>query len=451
MRTRFAPSPTGRLHIGGARTALFAYLWAKKEKGEFMLRIDDTDRERSRKEYEDDIKNALKWLEIEWDLESRQSERLERYKEVAYKLLEEGYAYRCLCTPEELEEKRKLALKQGKKPMYDGTCRERKDFPNRPFAIRFKVPQDLKISFQDLILGRISFDASEIEDFIILRSDGNPTYNLSSVVDDIDFKITHIIRGDDHVSNTPKQILVFNALKATHPEFAHLPTILGPDRTRLSKRHGAISILELRNSGYVAEAVVNHLARLGWSYGDQEVFSMDELVEKFSLKDVGRSPASYNPEKLLWLNSEWMKKLPDKVIAERIKPFLKDPSSPTSPGFLRLVSLSKIRTKTLVEITDMLSFWFGIREYQENGLKFLDERGKSALRKVYKALKSKPSREEFEKFLRKTAEEEGVKTVFVAQALRMALTGKLVSPPLYDTILALGFEESMKRIKYLEI
>ncbi|HQE81338.1 MAG TPA: glutamate--tRNA ligase, partial [Syntrophorhabdaceae bacterium] len=273
IKTRFAPSPTGNLHIGGARTALFNYLFAKHNNGIFVLRIEDTDIERSKEEYTQDILEGLRWLGILWDEGPLfQRERMDIYREHAYRLLKEGLAYRCYCTPEVLEEKRKNALKEGKKPNYDRTCRDlNMEYPDRPYVIRFKTPLEGQVSFNDIVRGKITFNCEELDDLVILRSDNTPTYNFTVVVDDALMGITHIIRGDDHINNTPRQILIYKALGYSIPEFAHVPLIHGKDRTRLSKRHGATSLLEYKNEGFLPEALMNYLARLGWAYKDQEV------------------------------------------------------------------------------------------------------------------------------------------------------------------------------------
>ncbi len=476
IKTRFAPSPTGRFHVGVARTALFSYLWAKKNSGEFILRIDDTDKERSKQEYEEEIKNGMLWLGMRWDEEFRQSERLQRYMEVAEKLLDEGLAYRCYCSPEELEKWRQEALRRKLNPKYPGTCRDRKDNPSGPYAIRFKVPDDIySVEFNDLVMRHVKFDVSEIEDFVLVRQNGLPTYNLTSVVDDADYKITHIIRGADHISNTPKQILLFRIL-GHEPEFAHIPLVY-PDegKGKLSKRLeekifrggeravSSIYILDLKDEGFLSEAVVNHLARLGWSHGDKEIFSMEELERLFDIKEVGRSPARYNFEKLYWLNSQWIKMLDDNVLLERVKPFLdfdlnKDD---VRRKILSIMPEVKIRVKTLRDMADMLSPIFEVHSYDGEAVrKFLNEKGREILSKALSRLhdidfpsdgasdtKVQEERKKFDTMMRELAEEFGVKVVFVAQTLRVALYGRTVSPPLFEVIKAIGKDEAIKRIK----
>src|SRR5713226_507273 len=305
VRTRFAPSPTGYLHIGGARTALFNYLFARHHGGKFILRIEDTDRERSTPEAIKAILDAMTWLQLEWDEGPfYQTQRYSFYKEKIRQLLAEGNAYPCTCTPAELDAKRQLAQKEKRKPAYDGTCRPAEgiipDLPTgKPYTIRFRSPREGTTVVEDAVKGNIVFDNRELDDLIIARSDGTPTYNFCVVVDDIDMAITHIIRGDDHLANTPRQIQLYQALGRPLPKFAHVPLILGTDKARLSKRHGATSVTAYRDMGYFSEAVVNYLVRLAWSYGDQEIFSREELIEKFTLENVGKSAGVFNPEKFL--------------------------------------------------------------------------------------------------------------------------------------------------------
>ncbi|MBT8352175.1 MAG: glutamate--tRNA ligase, partial [Deltaproteobacteria bacterium] len=309
--TRFPPSPTGYLHIGGARTALFNWLYARHMKGEFILRIEDTDTKRSTQESVDAIFEALEWLGIAWDKGPFfQSQRLNIYTEYIQKLLDTGLAYYCTCSPEELDEIRKRAIEVGGKPKYDGTCRDKNLSRPEGAVIRFKAPAIGITVLEDVIKGNIVFQNEELDDFIIARSDGSPTYNFVVVVDDITMGINTVLRGDDHVMNTPKQILLYNALNHPLPTFGHVPMVLGSDRTRLSKRHGAMSVTAYRDMGYLPDAFINYLVRLGWSYGDQEIFSRDELVEKFSLENIGRSAGIFNPEKLLALNADHIKATP---------------------------------------------------------------------------------------------------------------------------------------------
>ena len=308
LRVRFAPSPTGYLHIGGARTALFNYLLARKEGGTFILRIEDTDVARSTQESVDAILQAMDWLGLSYDEGPfYQSERFPLYKEKVEELLAQGKAYRCYCTSEELEKRRVNAMAKGLKPKYDGTCRRRTEPLDLPWVVRFRAPEEGETVFIDKIKGAISFENDELDDVIIQRSDGTPTYNFVVVVDDATMGVNLVIRGDDHINNTPRQILMYQALGYQVPEFAHVPMILGADKARLSKRHGATSVMVYREMGYLPEAMVNYLVRLGWSHGDQEIFSMAELIEKFSLDSVGKSAGVFNPDKLLWLNAHYIK------------------------------------------------------------------------------------------------------------------------------------------------
>src|SRR5512137_2732890 len=323
MRLRFAPSPTGYLHIGGARTALFNWLLARKTGGTFILRIEDTDVARSTQESVDAILQGMEWLGLDWDEGPfYQSDNFPLYREYVQKLLDEGKAYRCRCTPEELEAKRELAMKEGRKPKYDGTCRSLNIGPDTPSAVRFRAPEDGATCFDDLIKGPISFSNEELDDLIIQRSDGTPTYNFTVVIDDASMTITHVIRGDDHINNTPRQILLYEALGYPVPKFAHVPMILGADKSRLSKRHGATSVIAYRDQGFLPEALVNYLVRLGWSHGDEEIFSREELVEKFTIEAVGKSAGVFNPDKLLWLNHHYIKEGDPARLAALLLPFL---------------------------------------------------------------------------------------------------------------------------------
>lgn len=324
VRVRFAPSPTGYLHIGGLRTALFNWLFARRHGGTFILRIEDTDRDRSTDAAIEAILNGLRWAGLDWDEgPHRQSDRLDLYRQKALSLFERGKAYWCVCTPEELEARRKEAQAKGESLKYDGRCRERGLIdPTEPAALRFRSPQEGQTVVEDLIKGSIVFDNAVLDDLIILRSNGYPTYNLSVVIDDALMRITHVIRGDDHVNNTPRQVPLFEALEYPVPKFAHVPMILGADKSRLSKRHGATSVLAYEEMGYLPQALVNYLVRLGWSHGDQEIFSIREMIEKFSFDHVQSSAAVFNPEKLQWLNAEYIKQGEPRHMAELLRPFL---------------------------------------------------------------------------------------------------------------------------------
>ncbi|MDX1593182.1 MAG: glutamate--tRNA ligase, partial [Gammaproteobacteria bacterium] len=307
VRTRFAPSPTGYLHVGGARTALFSWLYARRHGGSFVLRIEDTDLERSTAESVNAILEGMTWLGLEYDEGPLyQTDRFERYQEVIDRLLDEGHAYRCDCSKERLDVLRAKQMERKEKPKYDGHCRNRDVDPSVPHVVRFVTPGEGTVGFDDLIRGRVIWENAELDDLVIRKSDGAPTYNLAVVVDDLDMRISHVIRGEDHVSNTPRQVHIFRALGAEVPVFAHVPMILGDDGARLSKRHGAVSVMQYREDGYLPEALLNYLVRLGWSHGDQELFSVDEMVALFDLEEVNKSASTFNTDKLLWLNQHYI-------------------------------------------------------------------------------------------------------------------------------------------------
>ncbi|MBI5560314.1 MAG: glutamate--tRNA ligase [Deltaproteobacteria bacterium] len=453
VRTRFAPSPTGYLHIGGARTALFNYLFARHNRGQFVLRIEDTDAARSTGESLNAILEGMLWLDLKWDEGPYyQSKRLGLYREAAAQLLEKNLAYRCWCAPEELEERRKLALKENRPPRYDGRCRTRPAQPAQPFAVRFRVPPG-KTFFNDMIKGGISFEHAELEDLVLLRSDSTPTYNLCVVVDDAAMRITHVIRGDDHIANTPKQILLYEALGGTVPSFAHLPMILGSDKTRLSKRHGATSVMAYKEMGYLPHALVNYLARLGWSSGDEEIFGMNELIEKFSLENVGKSSGVFNPEKLLWLNHHYIKTTP----AGELKPLLLQHLKTLGVDAARderceaIISTLRERAKTLKEMAEASLFYFREKiSYEEKAAKkFLTHEILEPLKLLSKKLKKvEPfSEDNVKKAFDEVLEETGLKLGELAQPVRVALTGGTVSPGIFEMIAALGKEKTIERIE----
>lgn len=458
VRVRFAPSPTGHLHIGGARTALFNWLFARHHNGKFILRIEDTDRSRSTEEFIESIIEALKWLGLDWDEGPyRQTDRIDIYREYAYKLLREGKAYRCYCTPEELETRRQEALKEGKTPRYDRRCREIEEELNKPYAIRFKMPLEGETVVDDLVKGAVVFKNSEIEDLVILRSDETPTYNFCVVVDDYEMKITHVIRGEDHLNNTPKQIHIYHALGISPPQFAHIPMILGQDRARLSKRHGATSVLAYRDEGYLPEAVINFLARLGWSYGDQEIFTREELIRYFSLSQVGKANAVFNAEKLLWLNSEYIKFTPEERLFELVKPFL------IKEGYLeegkeidlkwasRAIRSLKERCRTLKELAHAMRYY--LLEYVEiepkAREKYINSETIPVLRELYEKLESLEDfkQEKIEEIFMEFVNKRGYKLGQIAQPVRVAITGSTVSPGIYEVLELVGKERTLKRIR----
>jgi len=455
VRTRFAPSPTGYLHIGGVRTALFNWLFARHHEGSFILRIEDTDQARSSEEYLKAILDGLQWLGLGWDEGPYfQSQRVHLYREHVEQLLAAGKAYRCYCPPEELEERRQQALAEGRKPKYDGRCRERTDQPaDLPFAIRFKAPQQGETVVDDLIKGRVTFANEELDDLIILRSDGAPTYNFVVVVDDALMGITHVIRGDDHLNNTPRQIHLYGALGYPIPAFAHLPLILGEDRTRLSKRHGAASVTAYQEMGYLPHALVNYLTRLGWSYGDQEVFSLQELIEKFSLEGAGRSAGIFNPDKLLWLNAHYIKEGDPQEIARQLIPFLQQRGIKTelNERLVKVVQGLQPRAKTLAEMAEMAEFYF--RDdfpYDEKGSrKFLRPELSPFLTSLLEEFRGSENFDEvdLERRFRRLSEQQGLKLNQAAQGVRVALTGKTVSPGLFEVMEGIGRERVIKRLE----
>ncbi|MCX5805401.1 MAG: glutamate--tRNA ligase [Proteobacteria bacterium] len=457
VKTRFAPSPTGYLHIGGARTALFNYLFAKHNSGIYTLRIEDTDVERSQEKYVEDILGGLAWLGINWDEGPYfQKDRMDIYKEHAYRLLEEGHAYKCYCSAEMLEEKRKIALKEGRKPAYDRTCRELKDQPgDKPYVIRFKTPLSGEVSFDDIVRGNITFKCEELDDLIIFRSDNTPTYNFTVVVDDALMGLTHIIRGDDHINNTPRQIIIYEALGYKPPMFAHVPLIHGKDKARLSKRHGAVSLLEYKNDGFLSEALLNYLSRLGWAHGDQEVFSREELIENFTLEHVGKSPAIFDIDKLLWLNSHYLKTLPEQTIADRLIPFLEEIGIKMDQKernmLIPVVKNLKERAKTMKEMALMARFFFTDDfEYDEKAReKFLNINTMPILDSFLSGIKSFAFTDENEqkKLIEGMVQTFNKKIVDIIQPIRVALSGKTVSPGIFEVIAILGKESVEQRIE----
>lgn len=461
VRTRFAPSPTGHLHIGGVRTALFNFIYAKKNNGKFILRIEDTDIERSEQKFTDSILDSLQWLGIMWDRGPfYQSRRMDLYKSAIDKLIETGRAYRCICTKEELDERRQKAIKEGRPPAYDRRCREEgiKEVCGKPFAIRFAMLTEGETVVDDLIRGRVVFQNKQLDDLIIARPDGSPTYNLVVVVDDAAMKISNVIRGEDHLANTPKQIQILNALGYETPVYAHLPLILGTDKARLSKRHGATSAEEYRRQGYLPEAVINYLVRLGWSYGDKEIFSIEEMIKYFDISNVTKAAGIFNPEKLLWMNGAYIREMEDSVLLEKAFPFLKEKGYDKHPLYnddyiLKIIALLKTRSRTLAEFAESAGYFFTdeiiyneddvkkwinpeVKEYLEGLLAFVA--GSEILRE-----------KELEDYLRKVCTERSIKLVKIAQPVRIALTGQTVSPGLFEIMGLIGRESVERRLKKL--
>jgi glutamyl-tRNA synthetase len=459
VRVRFAPSPTGHLHIGGVRTALFNWLYAKHNKGTFILRIEDTDRTRSTEEYIDAIIEGMKWLDLDWDEGPyRQTDRFDVYRRYTEKLLNEGKAYYCYCLPEELEQRRQEALVQGKSPKYDGRCRNLQDpIPGKNPVVRFRMPQEGETAVNDLIKGKTVFDNAYLDDLIIMRSDGTPTYNFTVVVDDVDMNITHVIRGDDHLNNTPKQIHIYNALGYEVPLFAHLPMILGADKTRLSKRHGAVSVMAYKEMGYLPDALVNYLVRLGWSYGDQEIFTRDELIQYFSFDKVGKSAAVFNPEKLLWLNSQYIINSSAEELAEMVVPFLikekviSEGQTLDKEWLSKAIDTQKERSRTLIELANSLRYYISEDvEYNEKAkIKFLNEKSLPYLIELKDSLFSISdfSALEIEKVFTSIIEKHGIKLGNLAQPVRVAMTGKTESPGIFEVIEIAGKEKTLKRLE----
>ena len=459
VRVRFAPSPTGFLHIGGVRTALFNWLFARQRQGVFILRIEDTDQSRSTDESIQAIIAGMKWVGLDWDEGPfRQTERMDLYRSHAMKLFEAGHAYWCVCKAEELEARRKEAEAKGLSPRYDGRCRHlRIAHPSGDAALRFKAPQEGQTVIDDLIKGTVVFDNAVMDDLIILRSNGYPTYNFSVVVDDALMGITHVVRGDDHLTNTPRQIPIFEALGFAVPRFGHLPMILGADKTRLSKRHGATSIMAYKDMGYLPDAMVNYLVRLGWSHGDQELFSRQDLIEKFSWNHVQKSAAVFNPDKLFWMNAEYIKTSPPRQVAEALVPLLeqaglkKDIEAVSDEWLAQLVVLVKERAKTLVEMVEWVRPYFGqtVTFDEEAAKKFLTSAIGPALSKLIARFEPFPSfsRPEWENSFKQLVQEEGMKMGQLAQPVRVALTGRTASPGLFEVMEVLGRDRTLFRLR----
>lgn len=453
VRTRFAPSPTGYLHIGGARTALFCWLYARKHGGTFILRIEDTDIERSTAESVNAILEGMTWLGLEYDEGPFfQTRRFPRYREVMEQMLRDGRAYYCYCSKERLEQLRNEQMARKEKPRYDGRCRT--GVPNPPAGVkpvvRFKNPQGGSIVVEDLIRGRVVFQNAELDDLIIARADGTPTYNFTVVVDDMDMKISHVIRGDDHLNNTPRQLNMLQALGVEPPVYAHVPMILGPDGSRLSKRHGAVSVMQYRDEGYLPEALLNYLVRLGWSHGDQEIFSLDEMIELFDVKDVHSSAAAINPDKLLWLNQHYLKTSDPAHIAHHLSYHLGrlgvDPSK--GPDLLEVVKVQRERAKTLAEMAQNSVFFYRDPQgYDEKAVaKYLKKEIAPALQAFGERLMQCSAWDPptLHALLEETAKSGGLEFGKLAQAVRIAITGRAVSPPIDVSLHLVGRERSFR-------
>jgi glutamyl-tRNA synthetase len=453
VRTRFSPSPTGALHLGGAHTALFNWLIARHYGGTFILRIEDTDKERSQERFVTEILDAMTWLGLDWDEGPfRQSERLPIYYDYIKRLVERGAAYYCNCPPQDLEARRQAALARGEKPRYDGHCRDL-ELPAGPnAAVRFKTPQTGVTHWDDQIKGPIAFDNQELDDLVLQRADGIPTYNFAVVVDDITMGVTQVIRGEDHIPNTPRQLVIYEALGDAPPKFAHMPLMLGKDRAKLSKRHGAVSVTAYREQGFLPEALVNYLARLGWSHGDQEIFSRGELIKYFSLDHVTKSPGIFDEEKLQWLNSHYLKEMPAAALARELTPFLNYLNETSDQDYLaRVVTTLSARSKTMVEMAEAARFYFvDPRPYDAKAAqKFLTPDAVPVIREITALLAdlSEVNDTTITQLFTDLAQETGLKMVNLAQPVRVALTGKTASPGLYEIISILGRDETLRRLK----
>ncbi|MBI3899553.1 MAG: glutamate--tRNA ligase [Gammaproteobacteria bacterium] len=455
IRTRFAPSPTGYLHIGGARTALFCWLYARKHGGRFILRIEDTDRERSTQQSVDAILDAMTWLGLDYDEGPfYQTQRFPRYRDVMEQLLREGKAYHCYCSKERLEQLRSDQMARKEKPRYDGKCRAGVAHPPKDVSpvVRFKNPEQGAVVVDDLIRGRVVFDSSELDDLIIARSDGTPTYNFTVVVDDMDMHVTHVIRGDDHLNNTPRQMNMLQALNAEPPKYAHVPMILAPDGARLSKRHGAVGVMQYRDEGYLPEALLNYLVRLGWSHGDQEVFSREEMVRLFDVADVHNSAAAVNPEKLLWLNQHYIKNSDPQQVAQHLRfHFDKlgiDPAQ--GPELVEVVKAQRERAKTLVEMAQNSVFLY--REptgYDEKAVaKHMTAAVVPALTALRERLANLPewTPTAIHAAVADIAQAHGFDLGKLAQPVRILLTGRPVSPPIDVSLYLVGRDQVMRRL-----
>jgi glutamyl-tRNA synthetase len=455
VRVRFAPSPTGHLHVGGARTALFNWLHARRHGGVFILRIEDTDRSRSTEENIHSIVDALEWLGLDWDEGPpspgyRQTERMHLYREHAERLVRTGHAYFCSCSPDLLERERKEAQARSETYRYPGRCR---DLGLREGALRLRIPTTGETVVEDLIHGRVVFDHSQLDDWILVRTDGTPTYNFCVVVDDVTMAITHVIRGNDHLSNTPKQILCYQALGYPVPLFAHVSMILGTDRSRLSKRHGATSVQAFRDTGILADAMVNYLARLGWSHGDQEIFSRAELIQLFDIADVSAAGAIFDQTKLQWLSQHYMKTTDGARLAELVRPFLGRAGLPADvppSTLIRIIDTLRERASTLVELVEIGRFYVEPpTEYEPKAAaKFFTGPGAERLGLLIDALRAAPdfTPSTLEAIYRELTVRLGVKLVDLAQLTRLAVVGRTASPPIFDVLSILGREEVLTRV-----
>lgn len=453
--TRFAPSPTGYLHIGGARTALFNWLFARRHGGKFILRIEDTDKERSTPESARAIIDGLRWLGITWDEGPYfQMERTALYRREAERLLAEGKAYRCVCTPGELQQRREAMRARGEKPRYDGRCRSLPPgaAENRPHVIRFRAPDSGRTVVRDLLRGEVVYDNAELDDLVLLRSDGSPTYNFVVVVDDHAMGITHVLRGDDHLNNTPKQLLLYEALGYPLPRFGHFPLIHGIEGGKLSKRQHDVAVQSYRERGFLPEAMINYLARLGWGHGDQEIFSVEQLTRIFTLENVGKSPSRFDLDKLLHLNAHYIKCAGAERLADLLGPFLerKGIFSPPKAKVVAAARTLRERSRTLAEMADAAEFYFREKQLDPKAAaRFLAPEVLPWLRRIASDVAALPdlTAAEAEGVVARVVEEAGVKLGQVAQPLRVALTGGTVSPGIFEVMEVLGKEEVIRRLE----
>ncbi len=454
--TRFAPSPTGHLHIGGARTAIFCWLLARHFGGEFILRIEDTDLERSKQEYTDSILASMTWLGLDWNKEPiYQTTRTEIYNKYVDMMLESGHAYWCSCTPEEVDAMREEAKAKGLKPRYNGKCREKNVGAGSGHCVRLKAPLTGKVIFDDMVKGIISVDVGELDDMIVRRSDGMPTYNMAVVVDDHDMEISHVIRGDDHVSNTPRQILIYNALNLPLPRFGHVPMILGPDRQKLSKRHGARAVIEYEQDGLLPEALVNYLVRLGWSHGDQEIFGQDELIKLFDGNNLNAAASAFDPDKLQWLNGHYIRTLPAEDVTKRVMPFVQALGFDDvgAQALCTMVGLFRERAANLVDLANALRPMLVKSvdlHYDDAALKKTHSVESSAL--IEQLMDNFVQCDDFEPqkiegIIHGFVEEKGLKFKQVGPPLRVALLGYMGGPSLPEVMATLGKDESLARLK----
>ncbi|MDO6525073.1 glutamate--tRNA ligase [Motilimonas sp. 1_MG-2023] len=455
IKTRFAPSPTGYLHIGGARTALYSWLYAKANQGEFVLRIEDTDLERSTQPAVDAILEGMTWLGLTWDEGPYyQTKRFDRYKELIQKLVDEGKAYRCYCTPEELEAMREAQMAKGENARYNGEWRDRTDYPaDKPYVIRFKNPQTGSVIFDDQVRGPIEFQNTELDDLIILRSDGAPTYNFCVVVDDWDMGITHVIRGEDHINNTPRQINILKALGAPVPVYAHVSMILGDDGAKLSKRHGAVGVMQYRDDGYLPEAILNYLVRLGWSHGDQEIFSMQEMQDLFKLTDINKAASAFNTEKLNWLNQHYIKTGDPAHVASFLEWHMQDQGIDVAngPALSDIVPALSERAKTLKELAASSRYFYeDFSEFEAGAAKkHLRPVAAEPLQKVQEKLQAIEDWNDesvLHQAIQDAADELELGMGKVGMPLRVAITGAGQSPSLDITLKLIGKTRSVERI-----